>query len=80
MLALEGLQLPRRHQLHPSQVLAITNTSVNRIEQVVEILIKDRDEARKAKDFGQADAIRKRLDDIGIVLEDGPQGTTWRFK
>jgi cysteinyl-tRNA synthetase len=44
------------------------------------ILIDLRNEARKTKNFAQADAIRKRLDEIGIVLEDSPEGTKWRFK
>jgi cysteinyl-tRNA synthetase len=39
-----------------------------------------RNEARAAKNFAQADAIRKRLDEIGILLEDTPEDTKWRFK
>jgi len=39
-----------------------------------------RAEARAAKNFAQADAIRERLDEIGIILEDTKEGTQWRFK
>ncbi|MFN8928533.1 MAG: cysteine--tRNA ligase [Rhodospirillales bacterium] len=44
----------------------------------VERLIVERREARAGKDFARADAIRKRLAEAGVVLEDGPQGTSWR--
>ena len=44
----------------------------------VEALIQARLDAKKNKDFAQADAIRAQLQDAGIILEDTPQGTTWR--
>jgi cysteinyl-tRNA synthetase len=44
----------------------------------VDELIEARTAARKTKDFAKGDQIRKELLDAGIVLEDSPQGTTWR--
>lgn len=44
----------------------------------IESLIKERNEARRSKDFRRADEIRDELLRDGIVLEDGSQGTSWR--
>lgn len=45
---------------------------------LIESLIEERKQARARKDFVAADAARNKLTEMGIVLEDGPQGTTWR--
>lgn len=46
----------------------------------IEALIKQRNDARQAKKWALADEARDRLNDMGIVLEDGAQGTIWRRK
>jgi len=48
------------------------------LDDQVEELIRERQEARKAKDFAKADAIRKQLSDMGIVLEDTREGVKWK--
>lgn len=46
----------------------------------IEALIKQRNDARSSKDWALADSARDQLNELGIVLEDGPQGTIWRRK
>ena len=46
----------------------------------IEALIKMRLDARQAKDWAQADVARDQLNALGIILEDGPAGTSWRRK
>ncbi len=46
--------------------------------ETIEAMIAARIEARKAKDFAEADRLRDELLAQGITLEDGPGGTTWR--
>ena len=44
----------------------------------IDALISERIEARAEKNFARSDEIRDQLKDAGIILEDGPQGTTWK--
>lgn len=44
----------------------------------IEALIRQRNEARAAKNWAAADEARNKLTAMGIVLEDGANGTTWR--
>lgn len=50
-------------------------------EKEIDGLVAERDAARKRKDFATSDAIRKKLDEAGILLEDRKDGKTgWRRK
>ncbi len=43
-------------------------------------LIEERDEARAKKDWAESDRLRNRLAELGIVVKDSKNGTTWDFK
>jgi cysteinyl-tRNA synthetase len=44
----------------------------------VEAFIAQRAQVRRDKQYDKADAIRQQLTDMGIVVEDSAEGTTWR--
>jgi len=46
--------------------------------EAIDAMIAARTAAKKARNFAEADRIRDELKTVGIVLEDGPGGTTWR--
>jgi len=55
----------------------VYNRKTEALDSEIEELIEKRTEARKAKDFKTADAIRDKLKEMGIILEDTPQGVKW---
>ncbi len=59
-------------------VLGIMEFKEEKIDNNIEKLIKEREEARKNKDFATADKIRDDLKKKGILLEDTPQGVRWK--
>jgi len=64
-------------------VEALRKGGVNELSidpETIQALIDERAAARKRKDFRRADEIRAELSSHGIVLEDGPSGTTWKIK
>lgn len=60
-----GLQLLQRLQTGP-------------LDEDVDRLIEERNQARKDRNFGRADEIRQQLAADGIILEDTPQGVRWK--
>ncbi len=50
------------------------------VDALVSGLLSQRQEARSARDFGAADAIRDQLRAAGIEIEDGPSGSAWSLR
>ena len=49
-------------------------------EALMQLLIDLRKQARQEKNYAMADQIRNQLNEIGVILEDTKQGTTWKRK
>ena len=62
---IQKLGLKERRELRKQEILS---------------LINQRNEARANKNFAEADQVRDKLLKMGILLEDGPQGTTWKHQ
>jgi len=53
------------------------NRMTKTLDGLINIFIKQREEARNKKDFARSDEIRKELSELGIILKDGKEGTRW---
>jgi len=62
------------------EVAARDGASDELVRSLVELVLEIRANARKAKDFATADHLRSRLQELGIVVEDRPEGTRWSFR
>jgi cysteinyl-tRNA synthetase len=49
-----------------------------RLEEEIQALIDEREAARRARDWGRADTLRGRLEELGILVEDTPAGPRWK--
>tara|TARA_Y100001970_G_scaffold294162_1_gene447741 strand:- start:13786 stop:15204 length:1419 start_codon:yes stop_codon:yes gene_type:complete len=49
------------------------------LESIVNPLLKERAEARKSKDWIRADEIRDKLNELGVIVEDSPNGPVWKL-
>jgi len=58
--------------------LGLAPPEAEEADEAIDTLIAARTAAREAKDFAESDRIRDELKDMGIELEDGAAGTTWR--
>jgi cysteinyl-tRNA synthetase len=50
------------------------------VDKLVTLLIEQRQNARKARDFATSDLIRDKLTEAGVELKDTPSGTDWSLK
>ncbi len=51
-----------------------------KLPEEIEEMVNEREEARKKKDWKKADEIRNKLKEMGVLLEDTPNGIKWRIK
>ena len=50
------------------------------VDALVEVALQQRQAARERKDYAEADAIRARLTDAGVLVEDTPRGPRWELR
>ena len=66
----------------PSVAISSHQEKISRRSEIsakVESLLEMRESARASKNWSESDRIRDELTEIGVVVEDGPDGTKWRI-
>ena len=82
----EGEDISRAQNLlkELSEVLGLTLKGVGKTaggsDQFIQLLLDTRNGLRQAKQYQLADDIRKRLEDLGVLIEDTAGGTTWKAR
>jgi len=89
-LTLSRLKNDRKHILSAAGILGVLRNSpqafladLSQTSDIdpaeIDAMVQQRKKARERKNWSEADAIRKQLKEKGIILEDGPEGTSWRM-
>ena len=61
-------------------VLGVIDCANLEVDDNIHKLIREREKARSNKDWDKADKVRGQLDELGIILDDTPEGTVWKRK
>ncbi len=72
--------LGRNPDIYFDEVKALKISESDLKAEKIERLIEERNAARREKDFAKADKIRDELGEMGVILEDTPDGTIWKLR
>jgi cysteinyl-tRNA synthetase len=79
-LGKKGAKMVKGLMLKFDKVLGILEAEKLPLGKRIEILIYKREKARKEKDWKEADKIRDKLTEMGVLLEDSPKGVKWKVR
>ena len=72
-----AFEVMKHFSFNPIFLGIVYNRKQDNLDDEIEALIEERQQARKSRNFARADEIRDLLKAQGIVLEDTPQGVKW---
>ena len=62
-----------------TSILGIKLDEQKDLSKEIQEMVDQRDQARADKDFATSDKLRDQLKEMGVILEDTPQGTRWHI-